>query len=302
MNKDDKNDEMPGVTLKIVGIFAKVPTDKDENAPKTYSSMPRRKVPDHQTVTLVPGAGVVLPNGIVAPMWHTDPAQHQQDNRSLLEERAVLLQAVEHYHALADHATLGPLVKIDRAPCFGEQLLVQGANATQLCIGDVFEGDDGVQIEISSPRLPCASIDQRNGAPYGKTGLKEYCKTQSLAGWFVRVKAKGKVQTGTRLRRVSHPHPAWTLAKVSHNLYGQGTARQQLLGQASWSQSNTAELQALCNLPQLGWCEWKEEAVKLLQEERKKTANNKKERLLLLLPGGVALVLALLIASILRRD
>ena len=81
---------------------------------------------------------------------------------------SVLVQSLETYEHLINHEQMSkfmpstPMQAASEAR-FGENLIVSGLEQTAICIGDVFESENGVRLEVSSPRLPCAYVDKRNG-------------------------------------------------------------------------------------------------------------------------------------------
>jgi hypothetical protein len=219
----------------------------------------------------------------------------------IYEERTILIQAVEHYEKLSDHPALskylhlesghtnqGPnddqqetaktnivqkqqrrpeIAEIVDNPQFGEQILVQGCDSSQIAVGDVFEVKgrlSPLKIEVTSPRMCCAWVDKKFGSPFGLHGVKRYCTVYGLGGWFARVLVAGELRDGMKLIRTAHPHPKWTLTYISHALYGEGPKKHQLMGRAYWNR-DIKELKELCGLKQLGRYEWKEEAEYILE-------------------------------------
>jgi hypothetical protein len=151
-------------------------------------------------------------------------------------------------------------------PLFGEHILVQGCDSSQIAVGDVFEVKGNLsplKIEVTSPRMCCAWVDKKFGSPFGLSGVKRYCAAHGLGGWFARVLVAGELRDGMKLIRTAHPHPKWTLTYISHALYGEGPKRHLLMGRAYWNR-DINELKELGSLEQLGRYEWKEEAEYIL--------------------------------------
>ena len=264
---------------------------------------------NYETATFVPTHGLVG-----SFFFHADIADHpaitpeeppypQYDldkNHRVYEERAILFQSIEHYQELSTdpHTSSYFHMKDPELPQseqssntssendadlpdtrFGEQILVEGCNASQICIGDVFafvdpmatanetaDNDHGVGlvVEVTSPRLACADIDTKCGSPFGCKGLRRHVNTNGLAGWFARVLKAGDVRDGMTLVRIARPHPQWTLANTAKALYGECYDNQyHNLCWAQWNRSKQ-ELEELCALEAFGWHEWKEEAQWLL--------------------------------------
>ena len=167
------------------------------------------------------------------------------------------------------------------SPRFGEQIIVQGMDASNISIGDIFEVENGhstLKVEVTSPRLPCWEVDRcNNSAPYGMKGLKRYTMTNGLAGWFTRVVVGGELRDGMKFIRTFHPHPKWTITEVAKALYGEGPKRRQLMGSPFWNRSQE-ELQELCNIQAFGRNEWKNEATWILNGNDKDYEQDKKKK------------------------
>ena len=146
----------------------------------------------------VPGQGLVG-----HAMYHTD----YMDKTYTYEERAVLIQSMEHYLALMRSEKVGKYFAMFQAesegesmelvlenPKFGEQIIVQGCTAEDLCIGDVFECENStLKLEVTSPRFPCNYVDRKMESPFGSTGVRRHTLNDASAGWFCRVLEEGEV-------------------------------------------------------------------------------------------------------------
>ena len=166
-------------------------------------------------------------------------------------------------------------------PRFGEQIIVQGIDASQIAIGDIFEIEGGLsplKVEITCPRLCCAWVDKRQGSPFGLAGVKRFCNKNGLGGFFARVLVAGELRDEMAFVRTSHPHPKWTLAYISEALYGEGPKTYLMASWAHWQRSKE-ELKELCKLEQLGLYEWKEEAEYILQHWKRYRPKTKRKTL-----------------------
>ncbi|HEV2563204.1 MAG TPA: MOSC domain-containing protein [Rhizomicrobium sp.] len=88
-----------------------------------------------------------------------------------------------------------------RLPCapgtFGENLTLQGADETEICIGDRFAWGE-VLLEVSQPRGPCFKLGIHTGRPE-----IPQCMTQSgRAGWYLRVLQEGAAPIEANLTRI----------------------------------------------------------------------------------------------------
>src|ERR1051326_7198933 len=91
----------------------------------------------------------------------------------------------------------------------GEDLTLGGADERELCIGDVLEVG-GAELEISSPRGPCAHISRRWDAPW----LLERVVELRRSGWYLRVRREGPVARGDGVRLLQRPHTGWTIERL----------------------------------------------------------------------------------------
>ncbi|HEY6196849.1 MAG TPA: MOSC domain-containing protein [Candidatus Eisenbacteria bacterium] len=118
---------------------------------------------------------------------------------------AVLMYAETHY---ALWRTLPGLAGMGTGG-FGENLTLDGADERELCIGDVLEVG-GAELEISSPRGPCANISRRWDAPWLLERVVELRRT----GWYLRVRREGPVARGDGVRLLQRPHTGWTIERL----------------------------------------------------------------------------------------
>ena len=181
-------------------------------------------------------------------------------------ERAILIQSVENYKKLKSDSKFAKCFEDENymlSPTFGEHLLVEGMDNSQICVGDIFEVENKLSpliLEVTSPRLPGAAIDKRHGTDAGIKGIREYTKVNGLAGWFARVLEDGCLNDGMTLKRTKNPHSKWSLMNISRALYGEGNSFDQIHGRPSWQRS-MEELIELKKLQQLASFEWKDEVL-----------------------------------------
>jgi MOSC domain-containing protein YiiM len=99
---------------------------------------------------------------------------------------------------------------------FSENLTIDGARETEVCIGDVFGAGDAL-VQVSQPRQPCAKLA-------GKFRRKDFIGDvvgTGFSGFYVRVVKEGMVKQGDEFQLVS-PHPARvTVTFVNEVLYHQ---------------------------------------------------------------------------------
>lgn len=296
-------------SMTVLGIFTREKKPRQDELPedpglsvmaKDQLMCRRRLDTETEEAMFVPEKGIVG-----AEFWHvtvleegeSDDEESDSDDEDdeedweprIYEERAVLFQAMEHYERLRNEPSLAKYFEAEdetafqddllKNPRFGEQIIVQGMQASDVSIGDIFEVEEGLsplKLEISSPRLCCAYVDKRNGSAYGLAGVKRYCNTYGLGGFFARVLVAGQLNDGMKLVRTQHPHPKWTMEYVSMTLYGEGPRKFQLKNHAYWSR-DIKELKELCELEAFARYEWRDEAKYVLKHWNKYHPEDKQQ-------------------------
>ncbi len=146
----------------------------------------------------VPGGAQVGPHGL--------EGDEQADRRSHGgPEMAVLMYAEAHYtfwRSLAGLEGMGP-------GGFAENLTVSGLDEAAVCIGDVLEVG-ATELEVASPRGPCASISRRWDAEW----LLERVMRERRTGWYLRVRRAGAVRRGDAVRVIARPCPLWSVDRL----------------------------------------------------------------------------------------
>lgn len=154
--------------------------------------------PDH--------AHFIPEDGLVGhDMYHTN--YHLKNWK--VPERAVLMQSLETYLELVYHDQFGHYLRMVKGdtkgesielvldnPMFGEQVIVEGADPSQICIGDVFAATDrstSLVLQVATPRYPCNYVDRKFESPFGEKGLRRHTLNEASAGWFCRVLEEGNV-------------------------------------------------------------------------------------------------------------
>jgi len=199
--------------------------------------------------------------------WHV----YDEEKKTIREDRAILFQSQENYNRIIANErfkTCFDGIDYMESATFGEQVIVNGIETSQLAIGDVFvieEDHSPLVIEITAPRKPCSYINTKHGTKFGTVGLQHYAHQNCLAGWFARVLVAGELKDGMKFTRNAHPNPKWTLPNIYKALYWEGNYRESLMNKSSWNRSRN-ELEELISLPQLGECEWKADGRALLMK------------------------------------
>jgi MOSC domain-containing protein YiiM len=103
---------------------------------------------------------------------------------------------------------------------FGENLTIQGALETVICIGDIFRAGEAL-VQVTQPRQPCAKI----GKKLGEKKLPEWMIAYHASGLYLRVLQEGLVTSGEAFELVeAHPLQI-SIAMVDDLLYERSTDR-----------------------------------------------------------------------------
>lgn len=103
---------------------------------------------------------------------------------------------------------------------FGENLTTAGADLTACLIGERWSvGDDGLLLEVTSPRTPCQTFVKRLEIP----GWIKTFTAAGLPGAYFRVIEPGTVRAGDGIEVVSRPDHAVTIGMVFRALMGERT-------------------------------------------------------------------------------
>lgn len=92
---------------------------------------------------------------------------------------------------------------------FGENLMLDGLDEADLCIGDVLRCGS-VLMQVSQPRMPCYKQARRIGQP-------EFVKLiiqSGKPGFLVRILEPGSLQQGDAVELIERPHPEVSLPFV----------------------------------------------------------------------------------------
>lgn len=103
---------------------------------------------------------------------------------------------------------------------FGENLLVQGLQSAMLAAGDRIEIGE-VLLEITSPRIPCATFSARMGDP---TFVKRYARA-ARPGAYARVLRGGFVEAGAPVRFTEYGGDRVTLKEMMQH-FGRALSEQ----------------------------------------------------------------------------
>lgn len=92
---------------------------------------------------------------------------------------------------------------------FGENLRVAGIEATHAVIGERWRVGSGVELEVTSPRTPCATFQRRMKEPQW---VKRFTDAGRV-GTYLRVLRTGSIQAGDTIERTFVPSHGVTIGK-----------------------------------------------------------------------------------------
>lgn len=139
---------------------------------------------------------------------------------------------------------------------FGENLVSSTANERNICIGDIIQIGDEVQVQVSLPRQPCFKLNHR----FEVKDMSRQAQEKSRTGWYYRVLRTGSIQAGDKIVLVKRLYPQRTIEAVQYYLHR--------------DTRNIEAMQELLNLPELG-----EEIRTIFTNRLRKKYENQDDRL-----------------------
>jgi MOSC domain-containing protein YiiM len=159
-------------------------------------------------------------------------------------DKAICCYPSEHFPRWA--ALLGR--EADGMPhgAFGENLTLEGALETTVCIGDTYRlGEDGVVVQVSQPRGPCFKLAAR----WGDKRVTREMAHDMIAGFYFRVVQTGTVGAGDTMELLDRSSDV-TVAEVLRVTYR--------------DRHDPAALQRVATVPELAE-QWRGSLAKLLE-------------------------------------
>ena len=92
---------------------------------------------------------------------------------------------------------------------FGENLRVAGIDATAAVIGERWKIGLDVELEVTSPRTPCATFQRRLGE---RQWVRRFTE-EGRVGAYLRVLKTGSIQAGDHIHRIFVPQHGITVGK-----------------------------------------------------------------------------------------
>jgi MOSC domain-containing protein YiiM len=124
-------------------------------------------------------------------------------------DQAALIFAAEHYPGWEKKLGCKLL-----PGAFSENLTVEGATESAICIGDVFRIGDAL-VQATQPRQPCGKLARKLGEPH----LVDWVIDAHQGGIYVRVLEEGQVASGATLEPVTQHPDRISIATVNDVIY-----------------------------------------------------------------------------------
>lgn len=83
---------------------------------------------------------------------------------------------------------------------FGENLTIEGLVESEVCIGDILQIGEEVQLQVTMPRIPCFKFGHKVGKP---DILDEFLRS-GYSGFYLRVLKAGQIQAGDEIKVLQH--------------------------------------------------------------------------------------------------
>jgi len=158
------------------------------------------------------------------PMRITTEAMEGDNNVLSDDQRAVLVQSLQHYSTLRtlfsnSHESQDERLSGGRELSgSGENLLVDGVDCSTVCVGDVWRCG-GLVLQVTCPRKPCKRWTHTYESD-PRSGIRSAVLRHGLGGWFCQVLREGSIGPGDELRLEERPYPHWSLQKLNRLIYG----------------------------------------------------------------------------------
>ncbi|KAH0344971.1 MOSC domain-containing protein, partial [Aureobasidium melanogenum] len=140
-------------------------------------------------------------------------------------DKAVHQYCSSHYAFWRSTYSEEPAMSRFVAGGFGENLVADGFDETNVCIGDLVRigpkdsdligGSNGCLLEVSLPRQPCFKLNQR----FGIKNFAPKTHQTSKTGWYYRVKEAGFIEAGMEISIIQRDHSKWTIERLHHYVH-----------------------------------------------------------------------------------
>lgn len=126
-------------------------------------------------------------------------------------DKAVLAYSADHYTYWRQTLNIVDLPH----GAFGENFTIAGQSEADVCIGDIWQVGNAVQVQVSQPRQPCWKLARR----WKIKNLPLQVQETGHTGWYFRVLNPGIVEAGMAVRLVERFHPTWTAQRANQLMH-----------------------------------------------------------------------------------
>lgn len=178
-------------------------------------------------------------------------------------DRAILLNSKKHYEELKAQFPNMKHYWEEEGATFGEQLVIDGLDADNICLGDVLKSNatnSGLELQVTSPRLCCFRADHRYPAIpevklSGANGtVRQWASSNSRGGFFCKVLRPGTVQEGDSFSLLPGNFQTYPLSYLAELLYAEKPTAVNFRG-------TDQQLKELCDAEELAMFEWRERLI-----------------------------------------
>ena len=124
------------------------------------------------------------------------------------ETKAVLLFSTDTYQKINN--LTGNDFAYNGVAHYGENLVVEGANEADICIGDILK-IGGATIEVSQPRQPCWKLSANTKTK----NMTSIIYNNGLTGWYARVLEFGDISQGDDIFLLKRTYPELTIEALN---------------------------------------------------------------------------------------
>lgn len=97
---------------------------------------------------------------------------------------------------------------------FGENVVAEGQDETNVCIGDIFKIGDAV-VQVSQGRQPCWKLNVR----FEQADMARLVQKTGWTGWYYRILEEGWISSGDEIALQERPNQNWSLSRIHNTLY-----------------------------------------------------------------------------------
>ncbi|MGE4418765.1 MAG: MOSC domain-containing protein [Sulfurimonas sp.] len=124
------------------------------------------------------------------------------------ETKAVLLFSTDTYDKLNKLSSND--FSFDSMAYYGENLVVEGINEANICIGDILKIGEAT-IEVSQPRQPCWKLSANTKTK----NMTSIIYNNGLTGWYARVKENGTISKNDKIFLLKRPYPELSIEALN---------------------------------------------------------------------------------------